>query len=173
VKSVSLTSITIETKTKDVKIELSDAVTVIDSADGKRTKLTLDDIKNGTIVSIFGEYDPSLDLLKAKAIIIQKEPPSRVSGTVNAIDKKEYTITLTNTAGPTYIVDIERTTKTMMWAKEKGLYKGGFSKVEIGNTIFVTGTAVPKKENRVSAIRILDIGNLSGVTPTTTPTPTP
>lgn len=178
VKSVSLTSITIETKTKDVKIELSDPVTVIDSVDGKRTKRTTDDIKNGSIVCVFGEYDASLDLMKAKAIIIQKEPPSRVSGTVSAIDKKEYTITLVNTAGPMYIIDIERTTKTMMWEKEKGLYKGGFSKVEIGNTIFVTGTKVPKKENRVSAERILDVGNMGSVphspqeTPASSETPT-
>ena len=69
------------------------------------------------------------------------------------------------------MVDFETATKTSVWTREKGIEKGGFSKLTVGDTILVVGTAVPKKENRISALRILNIGNLTGEKPTPTPTP--
>jgi hypothetical protein len=48
--------------------------------------------------------------------------------------------------------------------------KGGFSKLEAGSVAHVVGKPVPKEENRVSAIRFLDIGVMNN--PTSTPTPT-
>ena len=53
---------------------------------------------------------------------------------------------------------------------EKGVVKGGFSKLVPGATAHVRGTAVPKKENRISAISLLDLGNVTGATPTPTET---
>src|SRR3989338_292029 len=44
VKSTSITSFVVETKTKDVKIELTDTIKVIQYLKGKRTELTTEDI---------------------------------------------------------------------------------------------------------------------------------
>jgi hypothetical protein len=170
IKTVSVSTITVETKTSDVKIELTDAIKVFQTIKEKRTTLTQEDLEKGDIVSVFGDYDSGLDLLKAKVIVIQDAPAQRISGVVTGIDKKEFTATIDIGEGKTYIVDIEKTTSVYGFDIEKGVVKGGFSKLEVGAIAHVVGTAVPKKENRISAIRFLDMGNLTGVPVTPTPT---
>lgn len=171
VKSTSLSTVTIETATKDVKIELTDEIKIFQYLKGKRTSLTTDDLTKGDVVSVFGEYDATLDILKAKVIFIQDPLPQHASGTVSAIDKTEFTLTVTPPEGPAITVDIERFTKVTLWDGTT-LIKGGFSKIQVGDTIHVVGSPVPKKENRLSALRILDLGDLSGSRPTPTATPT-
>ncbi len=187
VKAVSVSTATIETKTKDVKIELTDDIVIVQVLKGKRTKLTLDDLTKGDEVVVFGEYDATLDLLKAKVIFIQSGASAeRIAGTVTAVDKEEFTVTVA-TEGKNVIVDIEKATKITLWDGQK-LTKSGFSKLTVGDSMHVVGTLVPKKENRLSAVRILDIGNVTNAptaapteeptptvktTPKSTPTPTP
>lgn len=173
VKSTSITNFVVETKTKDVKIEQTDDIKVIQYLKGERTALTSEDIAKGHLVSVFGDYDTTLDLLKATIVVIQSPGPERISGTVTARDDKEYTLTIKNPQGVTYVVDIEKSTKTRMWDREKkALVKSGFSKIVAGNVVHIVGFPVPKKELRVSANRILDLDNLTGVTPTATASPT-
>lgn len=168
IKSTSLTTAIIETETKDLKIELIDELSVFQIISGKRTALTVDDLAAGDFVTVFGEYDTTLDLLKAKVIFIQSPLPVLLSGTVAAIDAKAFTLTLETKDGPTFTVDIEKTTTTRAWTGEEKIEKSGFSRIAVGNTIHIAGTPDTKQENRVSAIRILDLGNLTGTTPTPT-----
>ncbi len=177
VKSVSIATATIETKTKDIKIELTDDIKVIQVLKGKRTTLTTDNLAKGDIVTVFGNYDVTLDILRAKVIFIQAPLPQHVSGLVTALDKSAYTVTIKNAEGLTYTIDIETATKTNLWDGQS-MGKGGFSKIQVGDTIHVTGTA-EKQENRISADRILDLlplGSATRPTPTVvpaTPSPTP
>jgi hypothetical protein len=173
VKATSVSTITVETKTSDVKIELTDSIKVFQMIKEKRTALTTDDLAKGDNVVVFGDYDSGLDLLKAKVIIIQAPLPQRIAGVVTVIDKTEFTATLDIGEGKTFLVDIEKTTSVFGFDKQTGVVKGGFSKLEVGSFAVVIGTPVLKKENRISAIRFLDLGNLSGTTPTPTVTPTP
>ncbi len=71
VKATSVSTITVETKTSDVKIELTDEIVVTQMIKGKRTELTTEDLAKGDTVVVFGDYDANLDLLKAKVIFIQ------------------------------------------------------------------------------------------------------
>ncbi len=171
VKATSVSTITVETKTSDVKIELTDEIKVGQILKGKRTELTTDDVARGDTVVVFGDYDQNLDLLKAQVIFIQGALPMRISGEIVETSKDDFTITVKTADGPTYIVDFEKTTSALLWTKEKGSAKGSYSKLLVGDTVHILGNPVAKKENRVSALRILDIGNLSGVVPTPTPTP--
>lgn len=175
VKTVSISSATVETKTKDIKIELGDDIVVTQVINGKRTPLTIEDLAKDDRVTVFGSYDATLDLLKARVIFIESSRVvERITGTVTDVDQKAFTITVQTLGGTTVIVDIEKATKTVVWTKTDGVAKGGFSKILTGDTVHVTGTAVPKEENRLSALRILDIGNLSSAqTPTATIAPTP
>jgi len=183
VKVTSVSTITVATKTSDVKIELTDNISVFQMMKGKRTALTTDQVTKGDTVVVFGDYDTNLEILKAHVIFIQDSTPERLSGTITAVNKKDYTITVETPGGQTYIVDFETTTKNFYWTRDKGVQKAGFTQLVVGDTIHVLETPEPKIANRVSAIRILDIGNLSGVTPTPTatstakptvkPTPTP
>jgi hypothetical protein len=171
VKVTSVSTITVATKTNDMKIELTDSISVFQILKGKRTTLTTDQVTKGDTVVVFGDYDTNLDILKAQVIFIQDSIPERISGTITAVSKKDYTITIATREGQSYIVDFETTTKTFNFTREKGVLKAGFSQLVVGDTIHVLETPEPKVENRVSAIRILDIGNLTGATPTPTASP--
>lgn len=178
VKTVSISSATVETKTKDIKIELGDDIVVSQMINGKRTELAIDDLAKDDRVTVFGSYDATLDLLKAKAIFIESSRVlERITGTVADVNREEFTIVVQTPEGTAITVDIEKATKTVVWTKADGVAKGGFSKILTGDTVHVVGTLVPKQENRISALRILDIGNLSGdskpaaVTPTDTASP--
>lgn len=166
IKAVSVSTITIETKTSDVKIELTDTIKVFQTIKGKRTTLSTDNLEKGDYVVVFGDYDTGLDLLKAKVIVIQHPLPVRISGTVSAIDKKGFTVSLVSDQEKTYVVDIEKTTVMFAFDKDNGVVKGGFSKTELGDTVLTVGSLVPKIENRLSATRLLNIDNISGATPT-------
>jgi uncharacterized protein (UPF0262 family) len=172
VKETSVSTITVSTKTSDVKIELTDTIKVFQILKGKRTALTTDQISKGDDVVIFGDYDTNLDILKAQVVFIQNTIPERISGTITAVSKKDYTITVLTQSGQSYVVDYETTTKAFSWDAAGGTQKAGFAKFFVGDTAHVLETPETNADNRVSAIRILDIGNLSGVTPTPTPTAT-
>ena len=174
VKSISVSSATIETKTKDVKIELADDITVTQLISGKRTTLSVDDISKDDPITVFGSYDATLDLLKAKAIFIESTKVyEHISGSVSEVDREGFTIIVQTSEGRSLTVDIEKATKTTTWSQADGITKGGFSKILVGDTVHIVGLLVPKKDNRISALRILDIGNLSGVAPTITVAPSP
>lgn len=172
VKVTSVSTITVATKTSDMKIELMDTISVFQMIKGKRTALTTDQISKGDDVVVFGDYDTNLDILKARVIFIQDTIYQRLSGTITETSKKDYTITLSTPEGQSYTVDFETTTKNFSYTRDKGIQKAGFSQLVVGDTVHVLETPESKIANRVSAIRILDIGNLSGATPTATPTPT-
>lgn len=172
--SVSLTSATVDTKTKQMKIELTDDVGITQVIRGKRTDLTVDDLAQDDVVTVFGNYDDTLDLLQAKYIFIENPSNAvRESGTVTEIDDEENTITVKTREGRNIIVDIERTTATSAWSKENGIEKSGFSGIQQGVIVHVEGTPVANTENRLSAIRILDLGFIIGQAPTPTLTETP
>lgn len=175
VKSTSITSFVVETKTKDIKIELMDELKVIQYLKGKRTVLTSEDIAKDDLVAVFGEHDATLDLLKATIVVIHSPSPARISGTVSARDDTEFTLTITTPQGQTMTIDIEKATKTFAWDRQKKeIVKSGFSKIMAGATVHVVGFPVPKKEQRLSADRILDLGDLTApANQATQLTPTP
>ncbi|MCX6794239.1 MAG: hypothetical protein NTY06_04025 [Candidatus Gottesmanbacteria bacterium] len=173
VKVTSVSTITVSTKTNDIKIELTDNIAVFQMIKGKRTTLTTDQVTRGDEVVIFGDYDTNLDILKAQVIFIQDSIPERIFGTITAASKNDYTITIATQEGQSYIVDFETITKAFAWDPTNGIQKTSFAKLVVGDTIHVLETPEPKIANRVSAIRILDIGNLAGITPTASPTAAP
>ena len=60
VKAVSASTATIETKTKDVKIELTDDTKSPKSSRAHAPKLTADNLDKGDQVAVFGEFDATL-----------------------------------------------------------------------------------------------------------------
>lgn len=175
VTSVSVSSAVIETTAKNYKVEYEDELKVAQIINGKRTDLTQDDIEKGDAVTVFGSYDATLELLKAKYVFIEsKKVYTRIIGTVTGIDKEAFALTILTTDGKTMTSDIEKTTKVTTWATADGIVKAGFSKIALGDMVHIIGTADPKKETNVSALRILDLGNISGESaPAATLAPTP
>jgi hypothetical protein len=155
VKSTSEASILVETATKDLKIELTDDITVSQIIKGKRTKLTTDDLDKGDTVAVIGNYDATLDVLKAQIIVIQNQNPTRLSGIVESTDAKAYTITMKTSGDQSVTVDYETSTRAFEWTSSGGQAKAGFSKITAGQFVSVLGFPVPKKENRISSTRII------------------
>lgn len=183
VKSKSVSTLAVDTVSKELKIELNEELKIFQLISGKKTELNIDDLDKGDQVVIFGNYDATLDLLKAALIIIQNSLPLRIFGQITQIDRKEFTLTIKTGQDQNYIIDIEKTTKTFDWEKGKGISKSGFSKVNNNDFVQILGIPVVNKENRMSAIRILDLRDLTGTpstatvasepTPTTKASPTP
>lgn len=174
VKTVSVSSATVETKTKDIKIELTDDVTVTQMISGKRTTLPIENLEAKDAVTVFGTYDETLDLLKAQYIFIENASNVvRMTGIIADVDTEEFAITFNTKEGRSIVADIEKGTKTVSWSAGTGLTKSGFSKLSVGDTVHITGTPVAKKENHYSAVRVLDLGNITGASgaPKTTDTP--
>lgn len=161
VTETSVSTISVETPTKEVKIELTDDILVYQVIRGKRTKLAIDDVDRGDFVVVFGDHDATLDILAAKLIFIQAIPRERIAGIVTSVDEKAFTFTALAGGNRKVVVDFEKASILNVWSKEGGIAKAGFSKIAVGDSIHVLGTPVPKKENRMSAIRILDLGNLT------------
>lgn len=158
IKSLSVASLTVETSTKDYKIELTDDIRVIQYIKSKRTVLTTDDLAKGDTVVVFGVYDPTLDVLKAQSILIQDDQPEVRYGTAVDVNRKEYSITIKTPLNEEYTVDYESFTKTTAWTPDKKTEKSGFSRLRSGDLLFITGYPVPKSDFRISALRILDMG---------------
>jgi hypothetical protein len=157
VKSISVASITVETQTKELKIELTDDIKVYQMVKGKRTSLTTDDINKGDLVTLFGQYDSTLDVLKAQIVIIQNQIPVRISGIIKSNDSKNYTLSISSPGDLSNTVDFETSTKAFEFIKDQNSAKIGFSKLISGNFVSVLGYPVPKKENQISAARIFII----------------
>lgn len=172
VTETSVSTISIETPTKEVKIELTDDILVYQMIRQRRTKLTIDDVDRGDFVVVFGDHDATLGILEAKLIYIQATPPERISGTVTDVDDGAFTFTVAAGGNRSVVVDFEKISLLNAWTKESGITKAGFSKIAVGDSIHVLGSAVAKKENRLNATRILDLGNLTA-SPTAAPEPSP
>lgn len=163
VKSKTITTLTMETAVKDVKIELTDDIKIFEMIKGKRTTLSIDDVTPDDRITVFGEYDTTIDILKAKVIVIQNGTvPTQIEGTIGEVNKPDYSFTVLTGDQKTYTIDFETTTKTNLWSSDGTLVKGGFSKIVAGNIVVITGTPVPKKTDRISAARILNLGDLTG-----------
>lgn len=168
VKTTSITSFTVETKTKDLKIELTDSLKVVQYLKGKRTVLKTDDISKNDPVVIFGDYDTSLDLMKAKVVFITGAIPLRINGIVTSSDEKDFSFTMVTADKTEYTVDFEKNTKSFEWTVDNKTTKSGFSKIQKGNYVTILGSINPKDDKRISATKIVTL-NTEMITPTNTP----
>ena len=172
--SVSVSSGVIETTAKNYKVEFEDELSVAQILNGKRTELSLEDIEKGDLVTVFGSYDGTLELLKAKFVFIEsKKVYTRVIGTITNIDKEAFAITILTQDGKTMTSDIEKNDQSFQLVydrrhSQKWLFKNDYRRY--GARHRHTGS---QKDTNVSAIRILNLFDLSGVAPTATLAPSP
>jgi hypothetical protein len=156
VTQTSISTLTVDTAQKAVKIELYDDIGVYQILKGKRTKLAVDDVAKNDIVTIFGEYDETLDIVTASYIFIEaSSEPKRIHGFITSIDKKTNMFVLKGVDGTNYTIDVESATKTQEWTGDGGVVKSGFSKLVVGNFVSIWGTEDEKIPDQYEAIRIL------------------
>lgn len=170
VTDTSVSTITVDAQTKAMKIELTDDIQVAQILKGKRTKLDAEDIDKKDIVSVFGDYDSTIDILKATKIFIEAATkPVRIHGTIEAVDRKKNTFEIKGVDGQKYTIDVEKSTDTSLWTKEDGIDESGFSKLEEGMFVSILGTPEKNNESFYTANRILALTIPGSETPTPTP----
>lgn len=168
VNTVSISSFTLETATKNYKIELPDTLKVFQMIKGKRTELSQEDIAKGDIVTAFGGYDETIDTLRASVVWIEPAKPLfKLVGIVDAVDKTDYSFTVKTLEKQTITIDFETSSKLSIFDGTE-IGKGGFSKIVPKTYVLIAASSVPNKTNRYSATRIL---LLQSAIPTTTKIP--
>jgi len=166
VKSITNSAITITTEKGEMNISYADDLQVFSSTEGGQIESSVKKIKEGDEISVFGYFDQTKTSLTAKYVYLPKKILYSI-GKIVDIDKTNYTITVKEPQGNT-IVDIEIYSKISLFTKGKGLVKIGFSKLKVGDSVHVMGTPNTKEENRLSALRIIDLTFDIPQTPTPT-----
>lgn len=176
IKSISGKNLTLTTKQQGDKIILTnDETSFFRSGAGAKKTIKFTDLAVGQEVAAFGQVDQNTGQMTAK-LIIAKVLPLNINGKVMAVDVSGGTITVQTPKNGSYIVDIETTTKIMVWEKGKGLVKFGLSKIKVNDRVHVNGI-VPTKAggaNRITANRILVLpGQATGITGSPKPSASP
>lgn len=166
---ITLTDVQNQTRFIDV-----DEITKFSAEDD--SDFGISDLKKDTKVSILGLYNKESRRILARFVTVVALP-EYFSGTVTAIDKPNYTITVETADKKSIIVDIESGTKTTSYSiDDPEPIRSGFSKITEGEKVFIVGTPDEKEQNRYSGDRILLFPDFSGsaepLETDTTPAPT-
>lgn len=137
-----------------VKIRLVDVDELTKFSSPSAKSFGISDITKGSRISVLGLYNKQSKRILARFIetVIL---PSFVQGAVSEIDKANFTITVTSENKTITLVDIENVTKKSSYTKKGGINKLGFSKLEVGNRVYVVGYANLKEKNRITATRLI------------------
>lgn len=154
IKSTSLTSLVIETTNKTLKIELTDDITAYKLTGTKKQTIKTDDLKAQMNVTVIGQYDTTLELLKAKVIYVEPEIPMSVAGRIKDINQKGFSLKITTASGTDFTVDYEKLTKATINNLTGESVKVGFSKIPSDKLAIITGTRNEDDDQRISADRI-------------------
>lgn len=190
IKSISEKTILVTTKFGEKKIITDEETKFFKIGAGRKREIGLKDLVVGEKIVALGQVDQEKDEMAAKVIIAHVFPVN-INGKVTAVDTEGGTITVQTLSRGSFIVDVETTTKILIWEKGEGLKKSGLSKINIDDRAHVNGL-IPTKpkegENRITANRILVLpGKAVGITgekpatpaaspkasPTATPTASP
>lgn len=118
----------------------------------------ISDISKGVTLGTLGLYNKDSKRLLARfveTIVL----PKTFHGVVVEKDSEDFTITLA-TVKTEIAIDIETTTKTRAYTKEGGLTASGFSKIKVGDRVFVAGFEDKQDKNRIIGERIILFGEL-------------
>ena len=151
VESVSDTEITINNLDDKTRIINVDEFTKFSSSEDNTFGIS--DIKKGSQIAVLGLYNKDSERLLAR-FIDQTVIPQILYGVVTKRDEKNFTVTLSTEDGTSYVVDIERITKTYDYL-DGDLEISGFTKIKTMENALVVGYADPKEKDRLTAGRII------------------
>lgn len=148
----------------------------------------ISDISKGTVIGVLGNYNKDSKHILARFVDVLTLPKT-ISGVVASIDNKNYVFQIVTVNQGNLLIDVENITKTFTYTKSDGLKRIGFSKLKIGDRVYIVGFPDIKVANQIVASRITRFpelpinpklqGKISvtpspsiTITPTDTPTPT-
>lgn len=155
-----------------------DELTKFDSSGQKNFGIS--DVTKNMKLGILGLYNKESRRILARFVTVQVLP-TYIHGAIADMDKKNYTVTVAQDDGIQATIEIEDITKTTSYDSTGAPTKSGFSKLQVGERIYVAGYPDKQDAKQLIASRILvfpslainpAIGSLQ-ITPEDTLTPTP
>ena len=179
VQSAKTNQITITDTTGTARLIDVDEITKFSSTTNKAS-FGISDLTKGTRVSILGLYNKESKRILAR-FVNTDVTPTRVDGAVSSIDTKNDNLIVQTNDGKQITVSIDTATKITSTTNGSTPIRYGFSKMTIGDRVFIVGTPDSKDAKIIDATRIIDfLGvpknpniNISASTPTTLPSAAP
>lgn len=177
VTDVSSTQITILDVSNNIRFIDVDEITKFASPSAKGT-FGISDIPKGTTIGILGLYNKESRRMLARfvdTLIL----PRILHGAVASVNAEDFSFVVTTPDKFDYTVDIEKTTRTLIYTREAGILRTGFAKIKDGERVSVIGYS-DKNKTRISALKVIVFQDLprngaiifSIPTPTSSPTAT-
>lgn len=136
------------------------------SSDDEGSSFGISDIDQNATISVLGLYNKQSGRILAR-FIQTATLPVFVTGKITALNEDDFAATIQGSDSVSYTVDIETSTTTREYDGED-FVKSGFSQLEIGQTVFVTGFTDEDEPTNIAAERLLVFSPVgeSDVTPT-------
>jgi len=151
VQNATDTQITINDLNDKTRMIDVDELTKFSSSDN--ASYGISDIKKGSKISVLGLYNKESERILAR-FINEVTIPLSLQGVITKKDLANFTVTLALEDGTTYLIDIERVTKSFAYNNGK-LDSFGFTKMDIMKNAVVLGYPDPKEKNRITASKII------------------
>jgi len=113
------------------------------------------DIKSGNTFSFIGKYNKETRRLLARFVIKATSVPIQFEGVVISINSTDGTFLAADSDGNKKTIDVLSSTKTVSYETTDGTVKSGFSRIELGQRILVTGFNDLQDEDKLAASRII------------------
>jgi hypothetical protein len=119
----------------------------------------ISDVKKGMSLGVLGLYNKQSRRILARSIDVQTSFPTIIFGEISAIDKVKYELTVVKENGGKTVVEIQDITKSYTFLTGN-LTKSGFSKIQIMQTISVTGFPDRQDLNKILASQIITLPDI-------------
>lgn len=151
VTDVSMTQITLTDTRDETRFVDVDELTKFE---GESNDFGISDIRKGQSLGILGLYNKQSRRLLAR-VVTEITVLIFLNGVVESLDSENFSLKVVTEEDKVFTIDVEKTTKTFSYTKDEGLIKSGFSKIEVGQNVIVSGTLRILEKNRIIADRIL------------------
>lgn len=114
----------------------------------------ISDIEEGDTLGVLGLYNKNSNRILARFVNTMSFE-NRFYGSVSNVNKEDFYIVVAGSDNVSTTVDIEKTTETTKFTKEDALEKSGFSEIEPGQRVIVTGFEDKSDAKRIIAERVI------------------
>lgn len=128
--------------------------------DPDNSKFGISDVKEGNALGIIGLLNKGTDHILARFINVVDSVPTRIEGAIKNIEKKDFVVTIVDEKGTERKIYIETSTKVSVFDSENNFIKSGFSKLNIGERVFVSGFIDSKDKLLLNASRFIHFTTL-------------
>jgi hypothetical protein len=120
----------------------------------KSSSYGFSDITKGTLLGVLGLYNKDTRRILARDVTVMNPFPNVIYGTIGAIDKVNYEVTIIKSNKEKAVAEIQDVTKTYSFSGGT-LVKAGFSKVENAETIIAIGFPDKQDSSKLLATKII------------------